>query len=46
MDACTRRPDHQQTGLASRDALQKSPDAIQAGTIEVLEAQKAAGVWK
>ena len=31
---------------AARDALQKSPDAIRAGTIEVIKAQKAAGVWK
>ena len=31
---------------AARDALQKTPDAIQAGTIEVIKAQKAAGVWK
>jgi hypothetical protein len=31
---------------AARDALQKPPDAIRAGTIEVLKAQKAAGVWK
>jgi hypothetical protein len=31
---------------AARDALEKSPEAIRAGTIEVLQAQKAAGVWK
>jgi hypothetical protein len=31
---------------AARDALQKSPDAIRAGTVEVIKAQKAAGVWK
>jgi hypothetical protein len=31
---------------AARDALQKSPDAIRAETIEVIKAQKAAGVWK
>ena len=31
---------------AARDALQKPPDAIRAGTIEVIKAQKAAGVWK
>jgi hypothetical protein len=31
---------------AARDALQKPPDAIRAGTYEVLKAQKAAGVWK
>jgi hypothetical protein len=31
---------------AAQDALQKSPDAIRAGTLEVMKAQKAAGVWK
>jgi hypothetical protein len=31
---------------AARDALQKPPSAIRAGTIEVMKAQKAAGVWK
>jgi hypothetical protein len=31
---------------AAQDALQKSPDAIHAGTLEVMKAQKAAGVWK
>lgn len=31
---------------AARDALQKPPDAIRAGTIEILKSQKAAGVWK
>jgi hypothetical protein len=31
---------------AARDALQKPPDAIRSGTIEVIKAQKAAGVWK
>ena len=31
---------------ASQDALQKPPDAIRAATIEVMKAQKAAGVWK
>jgi hypothetical protein len=31
---------------AARDALQKPPDALRAGTIEVIKAQKAAGVWK
>ena len=31
---------------AARDALQESPDAIQAATIDVIKAQKAAGVWK
>lgn len=31
---------------AARDALQKPPDAIRAATIEVIKAQKAAGVWK
>jgi hypothetical protein len=31
---------------AAQDALQQSPDAIRAGTIEVMKAQKAAGVWK
>jgi hypothetical protein len=31
---------------AARDALEKSPDAIRAATIEILKAQRAAGVWK
>jgi hypothetical protein len=31
---------------AARDALQKTPDAIRAEKIEVVKAQKAAGVWK
>ena len=31
---------------AARDALQKTPGAIRAATIEVIKAQKAAGVWK
>jgi hypothetical protein len=31
---------------AARDALQKPPGAIRAETLEVLKAQKAAGVWK
>jgi hypothetical protein len=31
---------------AARDALQESPEAVRAGSIEVLKAQKAAGVWK
>jgi hypothetical protein len=31
---------------AARDALQKPPEAIRAATIEVIKAQKAAGVWK
>ena len=28
------------------DALQKPPSAIRAATVQVLKAQKAAGVWK
>jgi hypothetical protein len=31
---------------AARDALQKPPSAIRDSTIEVIKAQKAAGVWK
>ena len=31
---------------AARDALQKPPEVIRAATIEVLQAQRAAGVWK
>lgn len=31
---------------AARDALQKPPSAIRAESIEVLKAQRAAGVWK
>ena len=31
---------------AARDALQKPPGAIRAETLEVMKAQKAAGVWK
>ena len=31
---------------AAKDALQESPDAIRAATMEVIQAQKAAGAWK
>jgi hypothetical protein len=37
---------NQVVAAAAREALEKPPGAIRAATIEVIKAQKAAGVWK